>query len=767
MTLLGTLRPRERDILQLMTVDLSNAEIAERLVMTPGTVKWYIKEIYSKLDVHSRDEAIARAAVLNLAPQTQPDPSTPTNLPAPATSLVGRKCEIADVRQHLLREDVRLLTLVGTPGIGKTRLSLETAATLLSEFPDGVYFVPLAPLSDPALVANTIGGALGVQEIGGRSMTDQLKHYLRERSLLLVLDNFEHLLAGVSLVAELLAAASRLKVLATSREALRLYGEQEYPVPPLALPDPKVSGGIECLGGYEAVTLFVKRAQAVKPEFELTQDNALAVVAICARLDGLPLAIELAAARMKLYTPNALFGRLHKCLSALTGGARDLPERQQTLRGAIAWSYELLNTREQVMFARLGVFVGGWSLEAMEAVCGGASHDSPLQIDVYDALESLLNKSLVQQTTDKYGELRFLLLETIREYALEVLMESNEEQAIRRTHAEHFLALGARAKPEMKGEDHHKWLNILEEELDNLRAVLNWSREWDVEVGLRLAITLDDFWVTRGHILEGGEMLEQLLANSGIISTQEPLLWANALNIAARMAYVRGDDPLLRQRAGEALRSSQQLRDEDNILFALRNQGQSAALHGDYKTAERYCLEGLMLARQAGDYWFTCFFLNILGMLSRNQGECDRALSYHVEAARLIKQTDDGIYRLIILWETGTSFLFQGDDEQAHRCYMESLSISREPVNLAYGLEGFGGLAAIKKKPERAARLLAAAQSLRERAHTPRVPLDHYYDWFMAQVRAQLDEASFAAAWAEGAQMTLEQAVAYALSESG
>ena len=359
------LTPRERDILRLLGQGLSGAEIAGQLTVSPQTVKWYLKEIYSKLGVHSRDEALALMEV-QLPPDTEAAATAPHNLPTATTLLIGRENELTALRALLRDPALRLVTLLGTPGIGKTRLSIETAYRLTRDFPGGVAFVALAPLSDPALVADAIALALGLEANGSTPVVERIRYFLSARRALLVLDNFEHLLAAAPLVGELLAAAPGLTVLATSREPLRVYGEYEYAVQPLD-------------AATDAVTLFVERAQAVRRDFALTAENTAAVTAICHRLDGLPLAIELAAARMRLYTPHALLGRLSSRLSFLTGGARDASPRQQTLRAAIAWSYDLLTPDEQRMFARFSVFDGGASLEAFAAVCGaGLTLDWPL-----------------------------------------------------------------------------------------------------------------------------------------------------------------------------------------------------------------------------------------------------------------------------------------------------------------------------------------------------------------------------------------------------
>ena len=357
----------------------------------------------------------------------------PSNLPMQRSPLIGREREVAAVAALLRRDDVGLVTLLGPGGVGKTRLSLQVAVDLLDDFKDGVWFVNLAPITDPALVPSTIAQTLGVKEAGGEPLPETLKAYLREKRLLLLLDNFEQVVAAAPLVADLLASARHLKVLITSREVLHLYGEHEYPVPPLALPDLKHLPPLDYLSQYAAVALFIQRAQAIKPDFQVTNANAPAVAEICARLDGLPLAIELAAVRVRLFPPEALLGRLEHRLKALAGGARDLPARQQTLRGTIDWSYQLLDPAEQTLFARLGVFVGGCTLEAAEAVC---NPDGALPLEVLDALTSLVDKSLLRQHGDRTSTLdsepRFGMFETVREYALERLAASGEENLVRR-----------------------------------------------------------------------------------------------------------------------------------------------------------------------------------------------------------------------------------------------------------------------------------------------------------------------------------------------
>jgi predicted ATPase/transcriptional regulator with XRE-family HTH domain len=435
------------------------------------------------------------------------------NLPAQPTRLIGREIEVACVCDLLRHPDRRLITLTGPGGIGKTRLALQVAGELLDEFAHGVWFVNLAPIGDPALVIATIAQALGIKKNGVQLIAESLKAYLREKQLLLLLDNFEQVVEAAVQVADLLAAAPGLKVLVTSRAALHLSGEHELMVPPLALPERQSNMDVARLTQYEAVRLFIERARAVRADFAVTNENAPAVAEICHRLDGLPLAIELAAARVKLFPLQPLLARLSSRLTFLTGGARDLPARQQTIRALIDWSYELLDGAEKALFARLGVFVGGSTLEAAEVVC---NVDDNLLLKVADGVASLLDKSLLRQVEAGNSEQRFTMLETIREYALERLAANGEEETIRQQHAAYFLALAQAAEPMLSSARRPMWLEQLETEHDNFRAVLSWSRARsdDSRYELRLTAALWWFWYFRGHASEGHRWLEDALART-------------------------------------------------------------------------------------------------------------------------------------------------------------------------------------------------------------------------------------------------------------
>jgi predicted ATPase/class 3 adenylate cyclase len=504
----------------------------------------------------ARPEQIFQFAVPGLPadfPPLQTLDRPTTNLPAQITVFIGRERELAALRDLLGRDDVRLVTLTGPGGTGKTRLSLQVAADALGMFEHGVWFVSLAPIGDPDLVAATIAQALGVREAGGRPILELLKSYLREKRTLLLLDNFEQIVDAAPLVSELLAFAPGLKVLVTSRTTLRLSGEHEYTVPPLGLPPTddgrrttgRQSPNLQTITQYEAVRLFIERAQAARADFAVTNDNAPAVAEICHRLEGLPLAIELAAARVKLFPPAALLARLANRLTFLTGGARDLPERQQTIRNTIDWSYQLLDDAEKTLFARLGVFVGGCTIEAAEAVCSAAGD---LPIDVMEGIAALMDKSLLRQEEGVDDEPRFVMLETIREYALERLEQSGEAEAVRRRHTEYYLALAEAAEPWLYSHaESPSWLDRLEEEYDNLRAALGWAIERrEANLALRFGAALGWFWWLRDDYREGLSWLDAALAQSSADLTPArayALFHASQLDSNLDRGLARGREP--------------------------------------------------------------------------------------------------------------------------------------------------------------------------------------------------------------------------------
>ena len=690
----------------------------------------------------------------------------PHNLPVQSTPLIGREAEVAAVTALLARDDVRLVTLTGPGGVGKTRLALQVAAELVDRFDDGVFFVALAPVNDPALVICSITQSLGVSDAGDRPLRESLQFALRERELLLVLDNFEQVVVAAPLVTELLAAAPRLKALVTSRATLRIYGEHEYPVPPLPVPDPAHLPPLEQLPEYAAVQLFVQRARAARPDFQLTAGNARAVAAICRRLDGLPLAIELAAARVRLLPPPVLLSRLERRLQVLVGGARDLPPRQQTLRGAISWSYDLLEPGEQTLFRRLAVFVAGCTLEAAEAV-GQAIDDLPLE--VLDGLESLVSKSLLRQDMRSDGEPCFTMLETIREYAAERLAVSGEEAALQRAHAAYYLALAEEVEPALTGPAHETWLKRTEEEHDNYRAALGWAlRHGETRMALRLAIGLQWFWYFRGHLREGRQWLEAALAMPG---TVPPDLRASALSGTGSLATAQGDARRARESLEASLALWREVGDDAWTSRVLHNLGVLALLEGDEARATALLEESLALARDLDDPDFaqTGQILNLayLAIAALSRGDHARATELAQQSLALSRAVGFAPGISEALNTLGWVAVEEGDTARAALLLSESLALLRDTGNrqgLPWNLESAAAVAGSLGYGTRAARLLGAADALRELIGSPLPPSERArQERYIMAACAQLDQATWDAAWAEGRAMTTEQAIAYAL----
>ncbi len=726
----------------------------------------------------------------------------PHNLPVQPTPFLGREHEVTGVCDLLRRPEVRLVTLTGPGGIGKTRLSLQVAAEMTDQFADGVFLVALAPVSDAELVVPTIMQTLSIKETGGQPLLTQLKSVLKDRQMLLVLDNFEQVVDAAVQVAELLAACPRLKIIVTSRVVLHLQAEREYTVPPLSLPNPKHLPDLVTLSQYEAVALFIQRAQAVKPDFAVTNANAPAVAGICARLDGLPLAIELAAARAKFFAPQALLTRLEQGLSVLTGGARDLPARQQTLRGAIAWSYDLLSPEEKALFRRLSVFVDGWTIEAAEIVCRAAGE---LELDILDGLLSLVDKSLLRQQESTEGEPRFWMLQLLREFGLEALAHAGESEVTRQTHAEYFLALTEQAEPDMYGPNQVSWLERLEQEHDNQRAALGWMREQsEGECGLRLAGALRLFWSVRGHLSEGRQWLETLLARvhpaaaavrakalggAGYIAKlqgdysqaktllEESLTLRRELRDKAGIAWAVGELGALAQRKGdygqaralleESLTLSREQEDKGNIAWALSELGLLARVQGDYGQARELLEEALTLFRELGYKANIASILGEFGTQARLQGDYGQARDLLEESLTLFRELGDKDSSASILGELGTLARFQGDFSQARDLLEESLSLRRElgdKAGIASCLEGWAEGVRIQGDPGRAAWLFGAAEALRLAIGAPLPPVERApYEQAVASARAHLGEEAFAAAWQEGRTMPLEQVIDEAL----
>ena len=604
---------------------------------------------------------------LDLIPRVKPAPAKKkvahprNNLPARATPLIGREKELAAAWPLLLRDDVRVLTLTGPGGTGKTALGLEIARSLLDSFPDGVFFISLAPITDTSLVLPTVAATLGVKEEGGRPIIETLKDFLREHETLLLLDNFEQVIEAASQVADLLTVSAKLKVLVTSREELRIHGERQFPVAPLVVPDLKRLPQLEALSEVGAVALFVERAHAVKPDFEITNENARAVAEICVRLDGLPLALELAAARIKILSPPTMLRRLESRLGLLTTGARDAPVRQQTLRNAIAWSYDLLEEQDRSLFSRVGVFVGGFTFEAAEAVCN--PQGSP-NANVLDGLLRLVDRSLLRRE-EVNGEPRFGFLETLREFALERLLSCGESEAAQRTHVEFFMGLAEKADSELTGPRAGEWLIRLEREHDNLRAALRSTHQkGEVERELRLSAALFYFWYQQGYLVEGRESLKSALGGSELIRTLER---AKALRGAGVLALDQGDMVEAHSFFEESLNIFRELGDKVGVARVLANLALIADTERNYDAAVRLYEESLSLARELHDNMAVARALNNLGIIALSvKGDYDAAHSLFAEALALCRELGDRTSAAFCLSNLGAIDLKKGDYVSAY-----------------------------------------------------------------------------------------------------
>jgi predicted ATPase/serine/threonine protein kinase len=779
--------------------------LGAKTLQAPAPFIWILERCLAKDPrqryASTRDLATDLAAVRDrLADAPAPEsPPRPPSLPVQCTALIGREREADDLRQLLGRTDVHLVTLTGPGGIGKTRLALQVAGKMADQFGGGVCFVGLSAIGERGLIASAIAQALGVHEGGKKSLQENLMEYLGGLSqpLLLMLDNFEHLVAAAPILAQMLTAGPKLKVLVTSQAALRIYGEHEFPVPPLEVADLKSMPGLEVLSRIPAIALFVERAQAVKHQFALTKENALAVASICARLDGLPLAIELAAARVKLLSPFAMLARLESRLKLLTGGARDLPTRQQTLRNTVEWSYGLLNSAEQTLFQRLSVFTEGCTLEAVEAVC---DTKGDLGLDILDGIASLVDKSLVQQVEQVAQETRFTMLSTIREYGLERLAQTADESATRRAHAAYYLVLAEEGAEDIVAQP--EWLDRFDAEHENFRGAIDYlTKTGDAEWGMRLGIALFRFWETREHITEGRDALARILAMEE--ATARPRLRARLLFAAAVLAGAQGDYCNSRELFQESLEICNQLNDKRGVAVALnalavteRDRGEFAAAAGlfgqclalwkqvgdltdiaralsnlasvmkrrcDYERAFSLYDECLSMFRKAGDGTGVAWTLNYLGDVAREKGDLSAARSYCEQSLSGFRQLHDNWGIASTLCDLASLSCDQGHNAEARRLYAEGIRLFQElgyKRGIARALECLAVSASAESNSKQSLHLAGAAAALRQQLGVPLLPSEQRnLEKALEFARRALGDAAGLTAWMEGWAMPFEQAI--------
>ena len=689
----------------------------------------------------------------------------PHNLPIHPTALLGRERETDEVRQLILQDGVRLVTLTGPGGTGKTRLSLQIAAELVDEFEDGVFVVELAPISNPALVPVTVAQVLGVRDVGGRPILESLKEYLRRRSMLLVLDNFEQILSAASVVADLMSVSPGLRVLVTSREPLHLRGEREYAVPPLALPDARHLPAPEEVARYAAVALFLERAAAIRPDFAVTDENAAAVTEICARLDGLPLAIELAAARVRLLTPQAMLTRLERRLPLLTQGAQDLPARQRTLRDTIAWSYDLLTPDEQALFRRLAIFVGGCTLESAEAAATADVGDRRWGLivdEVLDGMDSLLSKNLLRRMPGPGDSPRVTMLETVREYGLERLQAEGELHALRRWHAGYFLDLAEQAVPRLQGSEQTAWLDRLEAEHANLRAALDWSLADDrqSDAALRLSGALAWFWAVRGYFSEGRRWLERALAESpphptARLAAQYGLGW---------MAHIHNDADVARHHLGIAIDLARQLDDRWALAWSLHVLGRVEYYANDVAASRDLGQQSLRVAREIDDPWLIAWALHLLGLSSHIGGQYQAALDYYEEALAIRR-------RIGYLEGIGICFNIMGVACSRQGEYVKALAythdgmIALRTVGAHWTLHNTLALGAVVAlalgQTRQGVRIAGGVAAFGESLDVRPIPIImELLTPALADARRRLGEDEYEAAWREGWALSPDEVVA-------
>jgi predicted ATPase/serine/threonine protein kinase len=709
------------------------------------------------------EELLTPSTITSTGDEIAPSQAVPpNNLSFQQAKLIGRETEVARIAQLLRSTDVRLVTLTGVGGTGKTRLAEQVAHEILHEFLDGVFFIDLAPVEDAELVISAIAQPLGVQESGRTTLTQAVKEFLKDKQILLVLDNFEQVAPAAMFVKELLSTSLSLKALVTSRVPLHLTDEHQFDVPPLEIPTTHRTSSVNELIRYPAILLFMRRAEAVKPDFAVTDENAHTVAEICMKLDGLPLAIELAATRIKLLSVQTLLERLGNQLKLLTGGARDRPARQKTMRSTISWSYDLLGEDEKILLNRLSVFVGGCPLEAAEQVCKGFRGR---QLEVLDGITSLVDSGLLLQKPMEGGESRLRMLEVILEYAQERLEENGDAESMKDRHARFYLAMGTKAEPELIGAGAAEWLDKLEEEHNNLRAALRWLVDNDAEAALRLCWAISQFWMRRCYFTEGREWIERALLKDTNASAE---IRAKGLIGAGELTQ---NDPVTASRFHElALRVSQESGDARLIARSSKNLGRAAYMKGDLTTAQEMLERALAEFRLLGDIRGIGYTLLPLGEVARQQGQLATARMFYEESLALFKETGDQTGITANLINIGAVACLNRDFDASNACFSEALRISQklgDRAAVSISLDGCGALMVERGDMGRAVRLFGAAQTSREEIGIELEPTDRAFrERYVSYARVALGAEAFSAADDLGRTLTTNEAIAIALEES-
>ncbi len=705
---------------------------------------------------------------------------TPNNLSENLSPIIGRDRQIFEIKQILTQKNVRLLTLTGVGGTGKTTLAKAVAGEMLEEFADGLFLIQLAPIRNHELVLTAITNSLGLKESGGQPVIEILKEHLRNKKVLLILDNFEHLSEAATQVAELVSGTEQLKILVTSRTRLHLSAEKEFFVPPLEVPTDILQMSVGELSGYEAVQLFAERARNAKAGFILTEENARSVAEICARLDGLPLAIELAAARVKILSPQTILAKLENRLQLLTGGAKDLPVRQQTMHNAVNWSYELLTEDEKILFRRLSVFAGGFTFEAAEAVVQNSSvpyspalaveddrKQDQTEINVLDLVNALVDKSLLIVKERSGGEMRFYMLEVVREFALDALKTSGETETFRQSHTAYFLALAEEAEPHLHGEQPTEWLNLLEAEHNNLQEALHWAIDFDREMAGRLAGAIRHFWTNRGYLTEGLKFAEEILKFGDRIPSEAR---RNLLNMAGNFAMFHGDLEKARLMYEQGLEEGRTAQDLSYISLSYRGLARWALEKDDRTEAQRFIKKALAAAREADDKFGTAYSLNMMGDFARVAGDNASACDFFNEALEICRQLCKTSSVSNILINLAQAEYCNGDYESATSHFAEGLRTLQNlgnKINISCALDGSAALAAWHGKPERAAMLAGAADQLRESIKYNIEPAERAFrSEYLAKLHATFSEKEFDAFYEKGRKLKLEDAITLALPDN-